>query len=125
MQPVSAKDLKERLKKSKTVVVAGNCFEIRCAPLLLLAEENEDLWTLARRDKEALSGRIKDLVANPTLPRMRRILLAGVVQPRLSDRDEEDAVCIDDVLAHHELSAGLFIEVVNFSLTSSLQAKEP
>src|SRR5262245_28601453 len=125
MTPVSVKDLKDRLKKEKSVFVCGMTFQIRRAPLLLLAEENEDLWTLARQDKEALSGRIKDMVANPTLPRMRRILLAGVASPRLADQEEEEAVCIDDVLAHHELSAGLFIEIINFSLEPSPDIKEP
>ncbi|MCG3204327.1 MAG: hypothetical protein KCHDKBKB_01042 [Elusimicrobia bacterium] len=125
MQPISVQDLKGRLKNEKSVLVCGMNFQIRRAPLLLLAEENEDLWTLARRDKEALSGRIKDLVANPTLPRMRRILLAGVSSPRLSAQDEEDAVCIDDVLSHHELSAGLFIEIINFSLEPTPGIKEP
>jgi hypothetical protein len=123
MQPVSAKDLKDKLKKEKTVLVSGTCFQIRRAPLLLLADENEDLWSLARQDKEALSGRIKDLIANPTLPRMRRILLAGVIQPRLSDQDDENTVCVDDVLAHHELAAGLFIEIVNFSLAPPDEVK--
>lgn len=125
MPPVSAKELKDRLKKEKSVLVCGMTFQIRRAPLLLLAEENEDLWTLARRDKEALSGRIKDLVANPTLPRMRRILIAGVSSPRLSDHDAEESVCIDDVLAHHELSANLFIEIVNFSLEQDPEKTEP
>ncbi len=123
MQPVSAKELRDKLKKEKAVLVAGTCFQIRRAPLLLLAEENEDLWSMARQDKEALSGRIKDLIANPTLPRMRRLLLAGVIQPRLSDREEEDTVCVDDVLANHELAAGLFIEIVNFSLAPPDEVK--
>ena len=124
MEPVSVKDLKERLKKEKSVVVCGACFLIRRAPLLLLADENEDLWSLARKDKDTLSGRIKDLVANPTLPRMKRILMAGVVQPKLAYQDEENAVCVDHVLAHHELAAGLFIEIVNFSLTPPDDIKE-
>ncbi len=124
MEPISVEELKNRLKKEKTVRVCDLIFRIRRAPLLLLADENEDLWALTRRDKEALSGRIKDMIANPTLPRMKRILLAGVVDPRLSYQDEENTVCVDHVLAHHELSAGLFIEIVNFSLTPPDDTKE-
>jgi hypothetical protein len=124
MEPVSVQELKRCLKRDKSVQVCGMGFVVRRAPLLLLADENEDLWSLARRDKEALSGRIKDLIANPTLPRMRRILLAGVVQPKLAFQEEENAVCVDHLLAHHELAAGLFIEIVNFSLTPPDNAKE-
>ncbi|MCG3204869.1 MAG: hypothetical protein KCHDKBKB_01586 [Elusimicrobia bacterium] len=116
MEPVSVEELKNRLKKEKTVRVCDLIFRIRRAPLLLLADENEDLWALARQDRDALSGRIKDLIANPTLSRMKRVLLAGVSSPRLAFQDEEIAVCIDHILAHHELAAGLFIEIVNFSL---------
>lgn len=116
MEPISVEELKNRLKKEKTVRVCDLIFRIRRAPLLLLADENEDLWALARQDREALSGRIKDLIANPTLPRMKRVLLAGVSSPHLASQDEENAVCVDHILAHHELAAGLFIEIVNFSL---------
>ena len=120
MDPITVEELKNKLKKEKTVQVCELIFRIRRAPLLLLADENEDLWALARRDREALSGRIKDLIANPTLPRMKRVLLSGVVSPRLAHQDEENAICVDHVLAHHELAAGLFIEVINFSLTPPL-----
>jgi hypothetical protein len=124
VEPVSVEELKNRLKKEKTVRVCDLIFRIRRAPLLLLADENEDLWALARRDREALSGRIKDLIANPTLPRMKRILLAGAVEPRLAFQDEENAVCVDHVLADHEIAAGLFIEIINFSLTPPDSAAE-
>lgn len=116
MEPVSVEELKNRLKKEKTTQVCGMIFRIRRAPLLLLADENEDLWELARRDRDALSGRIKELISNPTLHRMKRVLLAGVATPRLALQDDENAVCVDHILAHHELAAGLFIEIVNFSL---------
>ncbi len=124
MEPITVEELKNRLKKERTVGVNDLIFRIRQAPLLLLADENEDLWALARRDKEALSGRIKDLIANPTLPRMKRVLLSGVVSPRLATQDDENAVCIDHILAHHELAAGLFIEIVNFSLEPPEITKE-
>lgn len=117
MEPVSVEELKNKLKKEKTVRVCDMNFRIRRAPLLLLADENEDLWSLARQGHEVLTGRIKDLIANPTLPRMKRVLLAGVVDPRLSWQHEEGAVCVDLVLADYPLSSGLFIEIINFSLT--------
>ncbi|MCG3206060.1 MAG: hypothetical protein KCHDKBKB_02786 [Elusimicrobia bacterium] len=124
MEPITVEELKNRLKKEKTVRVGDLIFRIRRAPLLLLADENEDLWALARRDKDALSGRIKDLIANPTLPRMKRVLLSGVVSPKLAHQDDENTVCVDHVLAHHELAAGLFIEIVNFSLEPPDVTKE-
>jgi hypothetical protein len=124
MEPITVEELKNRLKKERTVRVNDLIFRIRRAPILLLADENEDLWALARQDKEALSGRIKDLIANPTLPRMKRVLLAGVASPRLAFQDDENTVCVDHILAHHELAAGLFIEIVNFSLEPPEITKE-
>jgi len=120
--PITAKDLKERLKKEKTVLVCGMNFHIRQVPLLLLSDVSEELWALARESRESLTGRIKDMVANPTLPRMRRILLAGVAGPRLSQDDSEDSVSVDLILTNHELSAGLFIEIINFSFDPSKEA---
>ncbi len=122
MDTVSAKDLKERLKKERTVSVCGMNFRIRQIPLLLLSEASDELWAAARESRESLTGRIKDMVANPTLPRMRRILLAGVVNPHLSQDDSEDSVSVDLILTNHELSAGLFIEIVNFSFEPSKAA---
>jgi hypothetical protein len=124
MEPITVEELKNRLKKERTVRVNDLIFRIRRAPILLLADENEDLWALARQDKEALSGRIKDLIANPTLPRMKRVLLSGVASPRLAFQDDENTVCVDHILAHHELAAGLFIEIVNFSLEPPEITKE-
>ncbi len=117
MNPVTAQELQERLKKEKDVTVCGMTFRIRRAPLLLLADENEDLWSLARQGHEVISGRIKDLVASPSLPRMKRVLMAGVAEPRLSWQHEENAVCVDLVLADHSLASGLFVEIINFSLS--------
>ena len=119
MEPISAQALLEKLKKEKTVEVCGIVFLIRKAPLLLLADENDDLWELARQGREALSDKIKSLISSPTMPRMRRVLIAVVIQPRLSHEHEEDAVCVDLLLADYPLSAGLFIEIVNFSFEST------
>jgi len=116
MEPVAAKDLVERLKKEKTVELCGLAFRIRKSPLLLLADETEDIWELARKGNDTLANRIKEMVASPSLSRMKRVLMAGVLQPRLSWEHEDNAVCVDLVLADHQLSAGLFIEIVNFSL---------
>ena len=116
MEPISALDLNEKLKKEKTVEVCGMVFRIRKAPLLLLADETDNLWQTARHSREALVEKIKSLISSPSLPRMRRVLLSGVLQPRLSSQHENEAVCVDLLLADYKLAAGLFIEIVNFSL---------
>ena len=116
MEPVTAQALEEKLKRELTVEVSGMLFRIRRASLLFLADETDGLWQIARQSREQLVEKIKELIANPSLTRMRRVLLAGVVQPKLAAGVEEDAVCVDLVLADHELSAGLFISIVNFSL---------
>lgn len=116
MEPVTAQALSEKLKKEKTVEICGMAFRIRKAPLLLLADETDDLWQTARQSREAIAEKIKFLISSPSLPRMRRVLMAGMIEPRLSLQHEEGAVCVDLVLADHQLSAGLFIEIVTFSL---------
>lgn len=116
MEPITAKELTERLKQEKTIEACGMTFRIRKAPLLLLADEKEDLWSLARQGHELLSGRIKDLIASPSLPRMSRILVAGVVEPRLSIFQKDDEVLVDLILANYRLSSELFIAIINFSL---------
>jgi hypothetical protein len=118
MEPTTATVLKEKLKKEKTVEVAKMTFRIRKIPLLLLAEESDDLWELARQGQEILTQKIKGLLASPTLPRMRRILLKGLVQPRLTELDVDDAVSVDLVLSDYQLSSSLYIHIVNFSLES-------
>ena len=118
MEPVSANTLKERLKKEKAIEIAKMVFRIRKIPLLLLAEESDDLWELARQGQEVLTQKIKTLLASPTLPRMRRILLKGVVAPRISEMDDEDSVPVDLLLVDYHLSSSLYIAIVNLSLES-------
>ena len=116
MEPISAQHLNEKLKKEKTFEICGMAFRIRKVPLLLLADETDDLWQTARESRDVLIEKIRSLISSPSLPRMKRVLTAGVIQPRLSFQYEEGTVCVDLVLADHQLSAGLFIEIVNFSL---------
>lgn len=123
METITAQALSEKLKKEKTIEVCGMAFRIRKAPLLLLADETDDLWQTARVSREAVAEKIKLLIANPSLPRLRRVLVAGVVQPRLTLQHEEDTVCVDLVLADHQLSTGLFIEIVNFSLEAGEESR--
>jgi hypothetical protein len=116
METITAQALSEKLKKEKTVEVCGMAFRIRKAPLLLLADETDDLWQTARQSREAVAKKIKFLISSPSLPRMRRVLMAGMIEPRLSLQHEDGTVCVDLILADHQLSAGLFIEIVTFSL---------
>jgi len=117
--PITAAELREKLKKERTVEVCGTAFRVRRAPLLFLGDEGEDFWALARQGKEALSQRIGELVANPKLPQFRRILLYGVVEPRLCvGEDEEDAVPVDQVLSDYALAVGLYVEIINLTLES-------
>lgn len=124
MESITVKELTERLKQEKTVEVNGMIFRIRKAPLLLLADENEDLWSLARQGHDVLSGRIKDMITSPSLPRMSRVLVAGVAEPQLSLFQKEDAVLVDLVLADYNLASALFIEIINFSLTETAPSTE-
>jgi hypothetical protein len=116
MKTVTAKELKDKLHKEKNVSVNGYNFRIRKVPLLLLSEDVDNLWDSARQGKETLTQKIHSLISHPTLPMLKAVLLAGVIQPVFSDVDGEDRVNVDMVLAHHELSVALFLEIVNFSL---------
>jgi len=115
--PISAKELKERLNREKTVEVKDMVFSIRKISLLLLVDDPGQIWEWARAGQEVLSERIKGLLQSPALPAMRRVILAGVAQPCLSESAAEDeAVPVDLLLAHHDVAAGLFIEIINLSL---------
>lgn len=115
--PVSAKELKERLKREKLVEINDMAFAIKKVPLQLLLEDPSQLWEWARSGQEVVAEKIKGLLQSPALPAMRRVILAGVVEPRVAEAvGAEDCVPVDMILAHHDLSAGLFIEIINLSL---------
>lgn len=114
--PITAKELKTRIGKESLVEVSGFSFRIRKVPLLLLSEDANTLWDQARLGHDQLADIVKSLISHPTLPMLKRILFAGVVEPKFSDIDSEESVSIELVLAKHELSVGLFIEIVNLSL---------
>jgi hypothetical protein len=119
MDIVSAKELKEKLKREKTVQVCGLSFRIRRIPLLLLAEEHDDLWAIARQGQDVLDQKIKALISSPTLHRLRRTLSMGIVHPKVSAMEEDEVVCIDDLLTDYQLSVGLFTEIITFSLEAT------
>jgi hypothetical protein len=116
LEPVSAGALKEKLKKEKVIEISKMAFRIRKVPLLLLAEESDDLWELARQGQEVLTQKIKTLLASPTLPRMRRILLKGLVAPQISEMEDDESVPVDLLLVDYHLSSSLYIAIVNLSL---------
>jgi len=119
IQPVSASELKERLKREKTVEVCGIAFKIRRVPLLFLGDESADFWSMAREGKEALAKRMNELIANPKLPQFRRVLLYGVLSPKLGVGDgDSDAVPVDAILSEYPLAVGLYVEIINFTLDS-------
>lgn len=116
-QPISAAELRERLKQEKAVEVKGMAFLIRKVSLLLLADDPTRIWEWARAGENVLREKIKELLKNPTAPMMQRVILKGVLDPKIAEgATDANAVPIDLILASHDLSAGLFIEIVNLSL---------
>lgn len=119
MDIISSSELKQKLKKEKTVQVCGMFFKIRRVPLLFLDDENADFWNMARQGKDALAKRINELIANPKLPQFRRVLLYGVLSPRLGvGEGDNDAVPVDAVLSEYPLAIGLYVEIINLTLDS-------
>jgi len=117
VEPIQAAELKERLKREKTVTVCDMAFKIRRVPLLFLGDENADFWTLARAGKESLAKRMQELISNPRLPQFRRVLLYGVLSPRLCVANEDkEAVPVDAILEEYPLAVGLYVEIINFTL---------
>lgn len=118
-EPITAAELKIRLNREKVVEVCGLAFKIRRVPLLFLGDETADFWTLARQGKDALAKRMNELIANPKLPQFRRVLLYGVLSPKICVGDEDKtAVPVDDVLADYPLAVGLYVEIINFTLAA-------
>ena len=118
-ETISAAELTTRLKKEKTVEVCGMAFRVRAVPLVLLGDGTDDFWTLARQGRDALSKRLAEIIANPKLPQLRRVLLHGLAAPRLcSEENSPDAVCVDAVLADYPLAVGLYVAVIRLTLES-------
>jgi hypothetical protein len=117
MEPITARELNNRLRKEKSVEVCGMAFRIRCAPLMFLGDETDDFWAIARQGKEALSERIQELIANPKLPQFRRVLMNGIVSPKISVLEcDGEFVTVDTLLSDYALSVGLYVEIVRFTL---------
>jgi hypothetical protein len=119
MEPITARALNNRLKKEKTVVLCGMPLRIRCAPLMFLGDETDDFWAIARQGKEAIQERIQELIENPRLPQFRRVIMNGLVEPKISALDgDPDTVSVDTLLSDYALSVGLYVEIVKFTLES-------
>ncbi len=124
MEIISANELKQRLKREKIVNVCGINFRIRRVPLLFLGDEENDFWSIARQGKDALTKRLNELISNPKLPQFRRVLVHGVIEPKLGiGEGDNDVVCVDYILSDYSLAVGLYIEIINFTLDSI--TKEP
>ena len=113
---ISAEELKEKLKKVKYIEAQGMGFTIRKVSLLLLLDEPRQIWDWARSGAEELSEKVKPHLSNPSLHAMRRIILAGLVEPRAVEIDEQDGVPVELILANPQLATELFVEIINLSL---------
>lgn len=122
--PISAAELRERLKKEQTVDINDTIFRIRRVPPLFLADENEDFWTLARAGE--LGKRAGEIAASPKLAQFRRILLYGLVQPKLGMGDDDpEAVPVDELIANEFATATqLYARIVCFTFERIAQDGE-
>jgi hypothetical protein len=113
--PITAAELRERLKQELAVEVNDTVFRIRRVPPLFLADESEDFWALARAG--GLGKRAAEIAASPKLAQFRRILLYGVVQPKLGmGNDDPEAVPVDELIANEfETATQLYARIVCFT----------
>lgn len=122
MEIISADELKQRLKREKIVTVCGMNFRIKRVPLLFLEDEKNDFWALAREGKEALSKRIRELISNPKLPQFRRVLIYGIVEPKIGIGDgDNNAVPVDYLLSDYTLAVNIYLEIIKFTLDTISQ----
>jgi len=122
MEIITANELKQRLKREKTVSVCGMNFRIRRVPLLFLGDEDNDFWSIARQGKDAITKRINELISNPKLPQFRRVLIHGMIEPKVGiGEGDNDAVPVDYILSDYTLAVGLYIEIINFTLDTITQ----
>jgi len=108
-------ELRAKLKQEQTVDINGMAFRIRRVPPLFLADEGEDFWALARAGD--LGKRAAEIAASPRLAQFRRILLYGVVQPRLGMGDDDpEAVPVDELIANaFPTATQLYAGIVRFT----------
>ena len=116
-KPITPEELKSKLKKPKLVEVKGDHYLIRKVSLFLLFEDPEDLWDAARSSElNALNEKIASVMRNPTHESMKRVLIAGLQEPRLGTIETPGAFPVEDLMAHYEIALPLFGSIVNYSL---------
>jgi hypothetical protein len=116
-KPITPEELKAKLKQPKLVEVKGDHYLIHKVSLFLLFDQPEDLWEAARsKEATALHEKISDAVKNPTHDAMKRVLLAGLEEPKLSLVEVPGFFSVEDLLAHYEIAFPLFGSIVSYSM---------
>ncbi len=113
-----SKDLKESLAKTKTVKINGVLFKIKKINVLDFLDGSRVLQKAYLTYEEAKADAKKDIDMNlqkKVNEHYKDVFMAGVVHPKLSRKDEADAVCVDDLFVDPEMVQQLYQEIYAYT----------
>lgn len=107
------KDLLKELNRTKKVRINGFKFEIKkVSPLDHLAGsrillQSFDVLKMGNVKTEQSEKKIREHISE--------VLLAGVVHPKLTQKEEADGIHIDKLFRDYELVNKVYVEIINFT----------
>ncbi len=111
---IFGKNLKDVLNKTKNIRVHGVFFTIRKVNILdyldgskVLQKQFDIYQTGTNQISEASEKKIKE--------HMSHVLVAGVVSPKLSFKQEQDVMFVDNLFTDWSLAVDLYNEIVAFT----------
>lgn len=109
-----SKSLKDALGAKKSIKIRGIQFVLKkidpldhAKGLKVMRSCYETYTVKSKGDTELTDGQLKKIRDH-----YRDVFMASVVKPKLSRKDEEDSVCVDDIFTDPELSEMLYMEIM-------------
>jgi len=111
--------LKARLATAVQLVVGGALYRVRPVSMLLFVQDPTAMWQAARKDKALLDRMIKDAMANPSMDQLRRVLVSGMVHPRVVAAESQEtpgSIWVDTLLTDYTLATELYLGIARQSI---------
>lgn len=108
------KSLTDELYATKKIKVAGVRFTIKKVNLLNYLDGSEVLTQQFAEHKTA-NAAVAPMSAAKIKKHYSEILVAGVVEPKLVFKKEDDGILVDDLFINQEMVNGLYLEILEFT----------
>lgn len=114
------KTIHELLNEHKKIKVLGSIFHIKKVNPLDFADSRETMQNTF--DIRTVDGRKPPLTEDLTKQQRkairmhyRDVILSCIVKPKISVKEEEGSVCVDEILNNWELTTELYLEIMSYS----------